>query len=59
VLIEASPKAFKEVARVELPERSKIPRGSGKNWAHPVISNGKLYLRDYELLFCFDIAGVS
>ena len=26
----------------------------GKVWAHPVIANGRLYLRDYEKLFVFD-----
>ena len=29
----------------------------GKIWTHPVISNGKLYLRDQELLFCYSIKG--
>ena len=24
-------------------------------WAHPVIANGKLYIRDQDLLFCFDL----
>ena len=24
-------------------------------WAHPVIANGKLYVRDQDVLFCYDI----
>jgi len=24
-------------------------------WTHPVIANGKLYLRDQDLLFCYDV----
>jgi hypothetical protein len=24
-------------------------------WTHPVIANGKLYLRDQDLLLCYDI----
>ena len=24
-------------------------------WAHPAIANGHLYLRDHELIFCYDI----
>jgi len=24
-------------------------------WTNPVIANGRLYLRDQELIFCFDI----
>ncbi|MEM6777101.1 MAG: PQQ-binding-like beta-propeller repeat protein [Planctomycetota bacterium] len=54
-LIEASPESFEEKGRFELPEDSKLKAPSGKNWTHPVIANGKLYLRDQELLFCFNI----
>jgi hypothetical protein len=28
-------------------------------WTHPVVSGGKLYLRDQELLFSFDVGGAS
>jgi outer membrane protein assembly factor BamB len=38
-----------------LPETSKRRKPSGRNWTHPVIANGKLYLRDQELLFCYDV----
>lgn len=27
----------------------------GKSWAHPVIANGKLYLREQDKLMCYDI----
>jgi outer membrane protein assembly factor BamB len=26
-----------------------------KAWAYPVIANGKLYVRDKDLLWCYDI----
>ncbi len=55
-LVEANPDEWKETGRLELPAKSRFPRGQGMIWAHPVIANGKLYLRDHELLFCFDIA---
>jgi outer membrane protein assembly factor BamB len=49
-LIEASPEGYKEHGRFEQPEHS------GKSaWPHPVIANGKLYLRDQDLLFCYDV----
>jgi outer membrane protein assembly factor BamB len=54
---EATPKGAKELGRFKLPEQTKIRRPSGMIWTHPVIANGKLYLRDQDLLFCFDIAG--
>lgn len=38
-----------------LPETSKLRRPSGKSWTHPVIANGKLYLRDQELLYCYEV----
>ncbi|HEY1190804.1 MAG TPA: polyvinylalcohol dehydrogenase, partial [Gemmata sp.] len=56
VLVEARPDGWKETGRLELPAKSAFPRGQGAIWAHPVVANGKLYLRDHELLFCFDIA---
>ncbi len=34
----------------------KIPEPSGKaSWQHPVVANGKLYLRDQDKLHCFDV----
>jgi len=52
---EASPKAWKETGKFALPRQSKIRSGRGAIWTHPVIANGKLYLRDQDLLFCFDV----
>ncbi|MEN9635800.1 MAG: hypothetical protein RL077_4204, partial [Verrucomicrobiota bacterium] len=26
-----------------------------KIWTHPVVSNGKLYLRDQDLIYCYDV----
>jgi hypothetical protein len=58
-LVKASEKKYEEISRFKIPQSSKLRPGQGKVWAHPVISNGKLYLRDYELLFVFDISGNS
>ena len=49
-LIEASPDGYKEHGRFEQPNRSKK-----KAWPHPVISDGKLYLRDQDVLLCYDV----
>jgi outer membrane protein assembly factor BamB len=56
VLAEAKPDGWKEKGRFELPEKTAIPRGQGMIWAHPVVANGKLYLRDQDWLFCYDVA---
>ena len=29
--------------------------GHGKTWAHPVLSNGKLYVRDEKELLCIEL----
>lgn len=50
VLIEASPKGFIEKGRFEQPDRSRQ-----NSWPHPVIANGKLYIRDQDTLFCHDV----
>ncbi|MBI1372433.1 MAG: PQQ-binding-like beta-propeller repeat protein [Phycisphaera sp.] len=55
VLIEASKDGWKEHGRLNLPAKTNKPRKSGKIWVHPVISDGKLYLRDQDLFFCFDV----
>jgi outer membrane protein assembly factor BamB len=51
LLIEPSRKEYIERGRVEQPDRSSSPA-----WSHPVIANGKLYVRDQDLLFCYDIS---
>jgi outer membrane protein assembly factor BamB len=55
VLIEASPAGWKEAGRLKLPRASKLRQPQGKVWTPPVVSGGKLFLRDQELLFCFDV----
>jgi outer membrane protein assembly factor BamB len=55
VLVEPSPAGWKENGRFKIPALSKLPRKQGKIWTHPVVANGRLFLRDEELLFCFDI----
>ena len=55
VVLEATPSGPKQIGSLKLPERTKLLRKSGKAWAHPVIANGNLYLRDQDLLYCFDL----
>lgn len=50
-LVQASPEGF------ELVSSFRIDEGSGKHWAHPVVSDGRLYIRHGEALTCFDIRG--
>ncbi len=51
-LIEASTKAYVEKGRFDQPDRAKE-----NSWAHPVIANGRLYLRDQDVLLAYDVKG--
>ena len=54
-LVEASPKGWKEHGRFKLDPTSKIRDPQGLFWTHPVVCNGKLYLRDQDLIYCYDV----
>lgn len=54
-LVEASPAGYKEVSRFRLEPQTTRRNPQGRIWTHPVICNGKLYLRDQEIICCYDI----
>jgi len=56
-LIDASAKGWKERGRFKLSPQTTQRKPAGKVWTHPVISNGRLYLRDQEILYCYDVRG--
>jgi outer membrane protein assembly factor BamB len=47
-LVEATPTEFKEVGSFQVPGSGERP-----SWAHPVIADGKLYLREGDKLLCY------
>jgi outer membrane protein assembly factor BamB len=49
-LVEANPKEYKETGRFDQPERSRQ-----SSWCYPVVAGGKLYLRDGDVLLCYDV----
>jgi outer membrane protein assembly factor BamB len=50
MLVPATPKEFKPTGEFKLSEEKGEPARP-----HPVIEGGRLYLRFYEKLYCFDI----
>ena len=54
-VVAASTDGWKEFGRMEIPERTKLLTTDNMVWTHPVIAHGKLYVRDHDLLFCFDL----
>jgi hypothetical protein len=50
VLVEASPTGYKEKGRFQQPFRSRF-----HTFPHPVVAGGRLYLRDENVLLCYDV----
>ena len=49
-LVEATPEGYRERGRFDQSERSGQPA-----WPHPVVAGGKLYLHDWDRLFCYQL----
>lgn len=49
-LIKASPTAFEEVSHFEVPGSGDRP-----SWAHPVLLDGHLYIREGDVILCYDV----
>ncbi len=49
-LAKASPEAYAEVGTFKIPGSGERP-----SWSHPVIVDGKLYLREQDRICCYDI----
>ncbi len=49
-LIKAAPGQFDEISTFKQPDRS-----SERAWPHPVVANGRLYLRDQDILLAYDV----
>jgi outer membrane protein assembly factor BamB len=54
-LIEASPNGWSEKGRFKLEPQTTIRSPKGAIWTHPIIANGKLYLRDQNFVYCYDV----
>jgi len=49
ILVEATPEAYREAGTFMIPEVEQF------SWSHPVISDGRLYLREQGNLFVYDV----
>jgi outer membrane protein assembly factor BamB len=47
ILLDPDPKEYRELARAKV---------CGETWAHPALSDGRLYLRDADKLYCLELA---
>lgn len=51
VLAKASPEAYTEAGSFKIPHTG----ADWPSWAHPVVVNGRLYLRENDYILCYDI----
>ncbi len=49
-LVHPSPQNFRLVSTFEIPKG-----GKGRSWAHPVVCNGRLYIRHGEFLYVYNV----
>jgi len=49
VLIQATPEGYKEKGSFTIPDVTK------PSWSHPVVLDGKLYLREQDVLYVYDV----
>ena len=52
-LIEPSPEGYREKGRFTPSDQP--DRGRSKAWAYPVVANGRLFIRDLDRLWCYDV----
>jgi hypothetical protein len=48
-LVPATPKGFTEKGGF------KVPNSTTNSWSHPVVIDGKLYLREKSIVWCYDV----
>jgi len=53
LLVEANREEYREHGRFSLPKQSETQLPI---WTHPVVINGKLFLRDQNYIFCYDVS---
>lgn len=55
VLLAASPEKYTVKSKFPLPKASTLRKVSSKVWTYPALSDGLLYLRDQDLVFCYKV----
>ena len=48
-LVAATPQGYREVSTF------KIPNAGGSSWAHPVVVGGRMYLREQDTVWCYNV----
>jgi outer membrane protein assembly factor BamB len=56
-LVEATADGYHEKGRFTPPDQPKRINEMEKAWAYPAVANGRLYIRDHDRLWCYDVKG--
>ena len=54
-LVEPVPAGYREKGRFSPPNQPQKSNSMEKAWAYPVVANGRLYIRDHQMLWCYDV----
>ncbi|WP_419189588.1 PQQ-binding-like beta-propeller repeat protein [Stieleria marina] len=54
-LVTPDKSGWKSNGSLTLPKQTDIPRNKGAIWAHPVVADQTLFIRDQDLIYAFDI----
>ena len=54
-LVEPSTEGYREKSRFAPPAQPKRLSSMEKAWTYPVVADGRLYVRDHQLLWCYDV----
>jgi outer membrane protein assembly factor BamB len=54
-LVDPNPNAYSQKGHFAPPSQPAHSQQMEKAWAYPVVSNGRLYLRDHGTLWCYDV----
>ncbi len=55
VLVEASTDGWNERGRFKLDPQTTLRKDRGRIWVHPVVCDGRLYLRDQNYVYCYNV----
>jgi outer membrane protein assembly factor BamB len=55
VLAQVSPEKWNEKSRFRLEPQTRLRKPQGRIWTHPVILDGRLYLRDQNYIYCYNV----
>jgi outer membrane protein assembly factor BamB len=53
MLIEATPEEYREKGSFQIPDVG------APSWSHPVVADGRLYLREQDRLYCYDVSATA